>query len=97
MPDNQEPIPVEVKPRMAFDVNIVGKRFVVAIIALLLAGFISCSLLVLAMLNKITFAEVMPIISSAILIIGGVAGGFFGVQTLTDYISGKKGDQKNGR
>jgi hypothetical protein len=71
------------------DNKLAGKRFLITVLVVLVLGFISCSLLILFMMGKITFADISGLLSSAVLGIGAVGGGYLGAQTFTD-LRGKK-------
>jgi hypothetical protein len=64
------------------------------VLVVLVLGFISCSLLVLFMMGKITFADISGLLSTAVMGIGAVGGGYLGVQTFTDLRDKKKSEVK---
>jgi len=72
-----------------------SKRFITTIITVCVLAFISISLVILFMFGKVTFVEVSPIISSIVLVLGGVVGGYLGLQSATDYFKQKSIDKNS--
>jgi hypothetical protein len=73
------------------------KRFLIALLSLVFLSVITIVLLY-CMITKITNSvETLPIVSVAVMAIGGVAGAYLGVQSITDYFKNKKAIPSNGQ